>query len=440
MIKGHVQIELHNHKTGLRDRIEKDNLVTNAVSLVTNTLMGRGSNMSNMMPLATKAYGGLMIFEDPLVENVNNVCIPGNNLITGFAGQTLDTSDNLKGSINQAESGPTEDGYQHVWEFNTSQANGYISSLSLTNANVVNGIVPHFGSFVSLGNTNSNFYPRSNASNPNESFKMGNDFYYTTYSNTTATKNKLRCQTKNYTITEATNTTYTPEVVREITDQSSEDFIRLRQRCFWGNDGYIYSIQLPSSGNNINMYRAPLETTDPYTWSNKIIQSEEVYATPGGYFDAVSDGCLFRNIVYDTTTSQEYDLLKFIIDDYSEGEETTYSYEVPKTGNSVNNNSLYVAPMKGGGVFVIWGTGNNAQRRIAQLTKDGKFKIYRDGLPMGNVAYPLMWFDDVTCIDTNTNRTMYVPNGYLGTIANIDHPFEKTNTVSMKVKYTLTQV
>ena len=30
VIKGHVAIELHNHKTGLRDRIEGDNMVTNA--------------------------------------------------------------------------------------------------------------------------------------------------------------------------------------------------------------------------------------------------------------------------------------------------------------------------------------------------------------------------------------------------------------------------
>lgn len=440
MLKGHVQIELHNHKTGLRDRIEQDNLVTNAVSLITNALMGRGSNMTNMMPLATKAYGGLMIFEDPLVENVNNVCMPGDNLMTGFAGQTLDTSDILKGSINQVESGPVENGYQHVWEFNTSQANGYVSSLSLTNANIVNGTIPHFGSFVSLGNTNSNFYLRSTVDSPNESFKYGNDFFYSVGTSNLVTKYKIRNQTKDYTIEEATNTTHTAETVREISDYSTDDFLRLKQRCFWGNDGYIYFIPRPS-GTTLNMYRAAIEPDDdPCTWTNKLISDVEAYPSATGYVDAVSDGYLFRNISYDTTTSVEYDLLNFIIDDYALGEENTYSLEVPKSESSVNNSALYVTPMKGGGVLVIFGTGNNAKRRIIQITKDGKYKIYRDGLPMGNVAYPMMWFDDVTCIDTSTNRTMYVPNGYLGTIANIEHPFEKTNTVSMKVKYTLTQV
>ena len=51
MIKGHVAIELHNHKTGLRDRIEGDNMITNALNYVIPIVMGGNTSAENLMPL-----------------------------------------------------------------------------------------------------------------------------------------------------------------------------------------------------------------------------------------------------------------------------------------------------------------------------------------------------------------------------------------------------
>lgn len=47
VIKGHVTIELHNHKTGLRDRIEGDNMVTNALNYVIPIVMGGNTSAEN---------------------------------------------------------------------------------------------------------------------------------------------------------------------------------------------------------------------------------------------------------------------------------------------------------------------------------------------------------------------------------------------------------
>lgn len=447
MLKGHVQIELHNHKTGLRDRIEQDNLVTNAVPLITNALSGRGISMNNLMPLATKGYGGIMIFSDPLTLNANNVYLPGDNFITAYAGQILNTSDPMMGSLNQSESGPTDDGYVNTWEFSTSQANGYVSSLSLTNANVVNFIVPHLGTLASICDTNSSFVNRGNTSLPNEGFKIGNNFYYTTVSGSTGTKYKLKAQTQDFTLTDAVNTTYSPEVIRTMTSSSgaadSTDITRLGTRCYYGFDGYIYHIPyMEPATNTLLVYKAPIETTDAYTWETISISTERRYTSNvSGFIDAVSDGYFFRDIEYvRPLEGSDHDTLAFTIDDIANAEETHYEYQLPISEDTTNLTSKHVCPLRGGGVIIWYGSGNNAPRKIIQLTSDGRYKIYREGTNLGNVSVPTFWWDDATVTMSSQYRTLAIPVAYLGTVANIEYPFEKTNAVSMKVRYTLTQV
>lgn len=449
MLKGHVQIELHNHKTGLRDRIEQDNLVTNAVPLIANALAGRGKSMDLLMPLATKAYGGLMIFEDPLTESVDNVCIPGNSILTAFAGQTLNTADPLMGSINQSESGPTENGYEHVWEFNTSQANGLVSSLSLTNSTIVNFTIPHLAFLTDIVATSGSFYSRSLISpsgslaitGPNESFRLNNNMYYSTSSGSTLSKNELRAQTSDYTIMEAINTTNPSTVIRTVTQSLSEDdtdYTRLKSYCFYGSDGYVYYIPEVSSGSSITIYRAPIETTDPCEWSSKTITDcTTISSAPRnnvtGYLNAVSNGKFFKYVRFAGES------LQYIIDDYATASETSYSLSDTPLG--FDTPLYYMAPLKGGGVlcFFVSTTGGN-YKTIAQINGDGDFKIYRNNQNLQNVVWPLMWNDDGTVVKYDNNRTLSIPASYLGTIANLEHPFEKTNTVSMKVKYRLTQV
>lgn len=73
MIKGHVQVDLHNHKTGLRDRIEGDNMITNAMNYVIPNLIGAGVSASEIMPLCQRVLGGIMLFDGKLTEDKNNI-------------------------------------------------------------------------------------------------------------------------------------------------------------------------------------------------------------------------------------------------------------------------------------------------------------------------------------------------------------------------------
>ena len=73
MIKGHVAIELHNHKTGLRDRIEGDNMVTNALNYAIPNVIGANYSADNIMPICQKALGSVMLFDGLLTEDKNNI-------------------------------------------------------------------------------------------------------------------------------------------------------------------------------------------------------------------------------------------------------------------------------------------------------------------------------------------------------------------------------
>ena len=135
MLKGHLQIDLHNEITGEDKRIEQDNMVTNALGYLLGLAAnagGKGTNMfDDLLPAATKALGGLFLFDGTLTEDVNNVHFPMSVHLTGHAGQSANTASKLGGSINTAESGRTDTGYVNVWDFSTSQANGTIASLAL---------------------------------------------------------------------------------------------------------------------------------------------------------------------------------------------------------------------------------------------------------------------------------------------------------------------
>ncbi len=134
MIKGHVQVDLHNHKTGLRDRIEGDNMITNAMNYVIPNLIGAGISASEIMPLCQRLLGGIMLFDGKLTEDKNNIFFPSEAHLVASAGRNTNTEYADRGSLNYAESYETDTGFQSVWDFSTSQANGTIGSLALTMA------------------------------------------------------------------------------------------------------------------------------------------------------------------------------------------------------------------------------------------------------------------------------------------------------------------
>ena len=66
MMKGHVKIELLDHRTGRRKITERDNMLTNSLAyragIDSNDNLGLYASEYSIMPLGTKGLGGLLLF------------------------------------------------------------------------------------------------------------------------------------------------------------------------------------------------------------------------------------------------------------------------------------------------------------------------------------------------------------------------------------------
>lgn len=145
-LHGHTKIELTNIDTGETRIIEENNIVTNALhdmlkplacgipytalgNNVTDDITGfKGENRSVCL-----LTGGLLLFSSALEENVDNFMPPEDSEVVGI-GTTLAYSGNstMAGSYNFNESGAVENGYKHIWDFDTSHGNGQIACACLT--------------------------------------------------------------------------------------------------------------------------------------------------------------------------------------------------------------------------------------------------------------------------------------------------------------------
>ena len=141
MLKGTATIELTDVKTGQKEVVKHDNLVTNAVNdLLTLNPDGYLWEASydfatNMLPICPNAIGGILLYENALDEDPAKYYAPDTNPLVGYSSNDVNTGvDEKRGSMNRTESGKLEDGngYRFVFDFETSQANGTISALGLT--------------------------------------------------------------------------------------------------------------------------------------------------------------------------------------------------------------------------------------------------------------------------------------------------------------------
>lgn len=146
-LKGTTKIELFDAVTGEKtDEVKSDNLVTNAVrnilnpsmlSFVNSNTSNLGSWLANISPISKTLFGGIMLFSDPIREDVDHI-IPDLSLVSGMVGcggQGASLPGNTyRGTYNGTESVELPDGFTHVWDFSSEQANGVISGVSLTSS------------------------------------------------------------------------------------------------------------------------------------------------------------------------------------------------------------------------------------------------------------------------------------------------------------------
>lgn len=126
-IKGHTLIELKNKRTGEVRRIEKDNMLTQAIL----KLWANPWGLNNYPQSPAQLMSGILLFEnaqDPQVSNVKLTEMPA----TWAGNGENTTAATTYGSMNRAECEQTANTVKFVWNWTEEQGNGTYRSAALT--------------------------------------------------------------------------------------------------------------------------------------------------------------------------------------------------------------------------------------------------------------------------------------------------------------------
>lgn len=436
MLKGHIEIELHNHKTGSREKIEQDNLITNAVTKISNNLIGRNQAATTFMPLTTNALGGVMLFTDPLTENANNLAFPTSNLIVGFAGQTVNTTSKFMGSINSLETGPIEDGFMTVWDFSTAQANGLLSSMALTNYRVGTGsLFNPVASYGSFGN--------------GQSVIGRTEDYVISTGGLNIYHKDLPLKDYLVNFTPSVNGSAIEATSDQIEQQSGKTYSSSTQ---WmnGNDGYIYYLR--NTSGNIEIER--FDDSD-FTYDGVRLLGTNY---PNNY-NFCNNIYVQNSIIYvfnwSSTSTHSIQVSAWEWDDESITLNHLFSYSIEDESFALSSDNNYqyrkVFVGKDGGIIIcapLTQSTYGAQKVIVVQSRPldmgeyitGENVIFNDiQLAPSSIMECRYNYDGIVshAFTASNNLNEYITSNYLGTICNFSQPFEKTNTSSMKVKYSL---
>lgn len=145
MLKGNTKIELTDVNTGKKQVIKKHNLITNAVNEIFNMPFGIDNDyttnntvdISHNPETFKDLFGGIMLFDSEITENANTLfpSYTSNMIGCGAADSSIATSENkFMGSYNSNESefNIANKMLKLVYDYTTSQANGTINSICLT--------------------------------------------------------------------------------------------------------------------------------------------------------------------------------------------------------------------------------------------------------------------------------------------------------------------
>ena len=168
MIKGTTIIELTDVKTGKKEVIKKQNMVTNAISKLFQPTLGHLSNETYLRafaPCHSNTLGGILMFDKAIEENENTIFAPAGvrltacgkyNYVNSTTGKTIGSYNVTKSSYDSANRRMT-----FVYDFNTSQGNGTIASICLTSLETGNGFYGSDYEFSNnIGKTNIYTTPR----------------------------------------------------------------------------------------------------------------------------------------------------------------------------------------------------------------------------------------------------------------------------------------
>jgi hypothetical protein len=442
MLRGHICIDLHNHKSGFTERYEQDNMLTNAMYM----RMGLDLNdklypwdsynvptaiSTYLMPVATHALGGIFLFDGKLTESASNVHFPMDVKLTGWANQTTDTAGLLGGSIVRASSGYTDKTYKNVWNFATAQANGTIASIALTQNS--------YGPFRLYDSNRSAYYQGYRRGEAFIAFDKANQMGYFAYPDGNFMRIMKKLLPSSVVTIAGPRFSAEEETVASI-DMTSE---AISYASNWDvspdYDGYIYLIGCSgnSSGDATVYLRRYKASSDSFSFAEDTAYRKTLTFT-GKQFDptsgTVASGemheCVSGGYLY-CASYDEKSIYKISLTDTTQIKQIIPSW----TEFSTFNGGL-IFPHRGGGIWTrFYGNGSYYPGFIYP---DDTCMMDSNSVNLSMYEFCGYESEDMREIRGDNIQYMFASTNYLGSICNLTEAITKTSTNSMEITYSLT--
>ena len=157
-LEGRTRITLTDVHTGKREVFEDKNTVTNALSNIINSNYSGAADIARLMPLK-QFFSGVMCFSQPIVGTpIAPPCETVNPMIANAGDESHSSASTTRGNPNGGEYVETDTSVKFVWDWQTNQGNGTISSVCLVPALLGNcGLKPveEFDTFLLRANNES---------------------------------------------------------------------------------------------------------------------------------------------------------------------------------------------------------------------------------------------------------------------------------------------
>lgn len=463
MYKGQTVIELENVHTQEKEIIKEENLVTNAVADIfrynpSGLLYPMGQSSSGrfdqeIFPIANNCFGGILLFEEALVEDSNEYYASTLNPIIGYASNDVSATENPKrGSLNQTESIILDNGYKFVWDFSTSQGNGRISSLALTH---YQGGKAYYGdaeassnSFIQLSRHSKNLsvddadlfigmVEADPATNTFVSFVHKVD----------KTVDIVKVYEPMLSIgLNDTVVTLSPQVIERKTIDLTAFYNGINYSTYPGfldgKDGFYYgfAVQNDSKNNRTTMNRLKVNKQD-YTSSIDTWLLEGVLIYSPGTYSRSNTGHLNRSVcsliergyLY-VPSSDLTRIYKININNPVDISSIDLGFKSSFTSGADARNYIY----KWGNYIRCYDFMLDENDRVIPIKGEGLSHISTPLIEIG--PYRLGYYLSTSYSSSIFYKTLYLHTPYLGTINNLSTPVLKTADKTMKITYTLTEV
>lgn len=446
MLKGHTRIELTDVHTGRKEVVEKHNLITNNLSKYFEKMClyyGLKEGRYRMCPLYKKGMGGIVLLRDPITKDANSFHVPYSslNLLTGCAFNGINTTTDEKiGSKNLTESMVLDNGYKHVWDFGTSQANGTISAVALTHSDACT----HPGSVFA--------YPQQFATVKFNKETTDLWEYLTDYDfdnniatvikvvdSSTVSVIKYKFDLPTVHLLDDGNSSYPVISQLKLSETSVQSSLELNVDGFWldGFDGYYYYVYVKSTVEQYiaRMSKDNLQIDTSYGLNKLNLNLNSSSYTQRQY---ISKYCAVANgYLYAPGSGSNVQCQKINLSDLS---------DIKK----ISNKSMGWAECASDGTLiytngqVLFPDDTFAHYNYSNPTVDNTDAYYSfwSNLRYSDYQPKIIMSKNGECLWVN-NARYYIYFGYcmnnLNTINNLDAPVIKTADKTMKIIYTLTE-